>query len=636
MKKTNPENRLVLRVFSMLPIGLLLSVLSVLAAEVDPDRMLAEPIGWSYWFSHTSSDLKNVNPEIERLSDIELIDTGVYDEVRVRNAGSFQRDGQQLLEDHSVYDMAVALSEGGLRITDLEVSVADSPPRFTLLAVPNKGEAEKDWMVRWDYEESWVLPEVQEADMRLVDIESYEVEGRRLYAFVAILNAGEDYRDWQWYPRLSASDLGTQLETTGMRLLDIDNVGTDRFTAIAVDNSEGYYWWWGVGVSAKQIERAVATTGARLIDLESYVERGVAKHAFISLDNANRESRRLWNLSEQVFDHPAFGDAEYRGFYVKKVSGPVIADIAGHLPFQPMSVLKLLPYLYAWMEINSLNASLTQSTVSWEQALTDNPATVDFDETLDANCLVGSNIPYGLGIINWEPALQTMMWESHNRTLDAFLNLFTPSAITQRMQQIGMTQTVMHYGCDQPNDPAPWLKNRSTLADIHKLWESVDTFQAITQPALRDMFLSHMINIDSTGPSYTSPITGRTSGGPDNNTGFLWSIIQQEAGANQAAVQPFYEQVVIQSKGGGLSSGSPEYGYAFSHHVILPFKVNGLITPKTYTIGAFIFGLTEPPGCPDDSEVPSCEMLWDAEWQDWGTLVRELYRVPIAQALATW
>jgi len=122
-----------------------------------------------------------------------------------------------------------------------------------------------------------------------------------------------------------------------------------------------------------------------------------------------------------------------------------------------------LPYLYTMIEIDTGKATLNGTTVSWIEATKDDPSTPE-DDRKYKSCLKTGSPDTKPGSAKLADALPTMMWESHNRTLDAVLDKYGPDNITDRGQQLGLTQTEMHFGCPQPNGPsAPWAANRSTL-----------------------------------------------------------------------------------------------------------------------------------------------------------------------------
>ena len=88
------------------------------------------------------------------------------------------------------------------------------------------------------------------------------------------------------------------------------------------------------------------------------------------LDEANTETQRLRKLVYAVCNESTFGRRVVRGFLVKRMGGEhhrrrLNADVC----FQPLSTLKLLPYLHALVRDRQGGAaSLDGTTVSWVAA----------------------------------------------------------------------------------------------------------------------------------------------------------------------------------------------------------------------------------------------------------------------------
>jgi hypothetical protein len=496
--------------------------------------------------------------------------------------------------------------------------------------------------------------------MRLIDLEVYDKGGQTMYAYVGIANTGVDATAWWFFFDRTFEDLGNDLSTLGARLIDIEVLPGGHLAAIMVQN-DGTYWWWGVGLTAEDVGSFTATKASRLVDLERFAVGNEWRYAFVSIDDVSTdEGRRLRPFLDAVFDQPQFGGRVRRGLLVKESNGPVIADIAGALPFQPASTLKLLPYLYAITEIDRLQATMDGSFVSWIG---------DPGNSL-RECLT-SGVP---GSASFRDALPTMMWYSHNRTLDAFFDLYPPyspdplvETLTSRAQsEWGMTDTWMYYGC-----PGDWLNNRSTLYDIAKLYEGVESEAFFIHPWFPLVFWHNMINqmqgnclADPVGTGsctcppydpgcpgnyYISPYIGDTPADPDSNPdavgpiglGGLISVVQSEGGPS-FPVSAFMDNILMRGKGGGAAV--PDYpfqgfwdGYGSnSLHVTLPFKDGyGNIVPRTFVVAWFINNWDAGCGNGDPND-PSCKAATNAENAEAGVLFQELLRIPIRMAVATW
>jgi hypothetical protein len=287
--------------------------------------------------------------------------------------------------------------------------------------------------------------------------------------------------------------------------------------------------------------------------------------------------------------------------------------------------LKLLPYLHALIEVDKGAASLDATTVSWVS-----PTIGTTAEKNDTPCLDASAANTVTGSAVLKDALPTMMWESHNRTLDAILNKYGPANITRRGQSLGLRQTEMYFGCPQPGGPErPWADNVSTLSDFARIFEQVEALDFVAAESTRQAFRDNMMVLDAApGTSYSSPITGRMSGPMSNE--FLRPLVEREAGsAKSAIVSTFMKHVVIRKKGGSGGPSGTELGNSDFLEVSLPFRQVSLvqgersrITAKTFVVGWYI-----------------CQMRRDpttVEKQALETFRLEIHAEPIRQALASW
>lgn len=361
------------------------------------------------------------------------------------------------------------------------------------------------------------------------------------------------------------------------------------------------------------------------------------KQLNVCVEKTNPEKSRLLGLLNKAYSNPKFGDQVVRGFLVKQVGGPTLAEANASTRFQPLSTLKLLPYLYTMIEVDKGNATLKGTTLSWVEATKDDPAT-SFDERRYEACLQANSPNTKMGSAALADALPTMMWESHNRTLEALFTKYGPANLTALAHQLGLTQTEMYDGCPQPNGPsAPWVSNRSTLYDLAKIFEGVEKLQFVTKAQTRQAFFDNMINLNYDGASYKSPITGQTTG-PLNN-GFLREIVKREAGpAKQGVVEDFLKQVVLRGKGGSGGPSNDEFGYSDFLYVTLPFKEKGQTIHKTFVVGWFIYNLKTPPGCPESmaNDKGTCQSIWQPERDALEKFRTEIHAAPIQMALKTW
>ena len=609
------------------------------AAAPDPERNGTSVTGWHWRLNQSKEALSSFAQEQgERVFSIEVesVSPERFSAVLVKNTGAYARSGGWT-SDLSAAAVIQKMKDVNGRIIDLEPYTKGGARRFAVIWVANTGAAQKGWWWNYDLTVSQVTGDINKHKIRLVDLDTYLVNGQRRYSYVGIGNKGVDASAWWWYPDASPEFVGQKLKEFGARLIDVAPASPGRLAVIMQKNA-GTYWWWGLGLSASRVEEVYETHGVRIVDLERYEQGGETLYAFVAVDNADGESARLRSYLDKAYDNEAqFGKQVIRGVYVKQIGGPVLARIAASLRFQPLSTLKLLPYAYAWEQIDQGKATL-DTTVSWVEATKDDPSKVG-DERKYAGCLKPRAADTKSGSAKWRDALPTMMWESHNRTLDSFLDTFKPDTLTTRAQQAwGLADTEMHFGCPQADSQAPWAANRSTLVDFGKLFEGIDRLEIVKKTASRDGFFANMINLNYGGASYMSPITGATTG-PLNVT-FLREIVKREAGASkQGIVEEFLKGIVIRGKGGSGGPADNEVGYSDFLHVTLPFRVGGRVVRRTFVVGWFVYKLTTPAGCldlPKSQQSSKCNAIWQPERDALGTLKVEIYALPIRLALKTW
>jgi hypothetical protein len=346
------------------------------------------------------------------------------------------------------------------------------------------------------------------------------------------------------------------------------------------------------------------------------------KSEVYQFNDDNLESKRLRDLLYNCYDKVDFGNRVTRGFVVKRLGAEVLAEHCSDVCFQPLSTLKLVPYLHTLIEVDKGNASLSGTKVSWVQPTTGTPA-----QMADTTCLAPGSPDTQAGSAKLADALPTMMWESHNRTLDAVLNKYDPLNITAGAQALGLTQTEMYFGCPQPGGPAkPWADNISTLIDLARLFEGVEALEFVKVSATRTAFRNNMIVLNAApGTSYTSPITGRTTG-PLSNEG-LRALVEREAGAAKLGiVSDFMKHVVLRGKGGSGGPDGNELGNSDFLVVSLPFKKNGTIGIQKFLVGWFV---DQKRSVSASLKQVEDEALETFRWLELSTL-------PIRLALETW
>jgi hypothetical protein len=218
--------------------------------------------------------------------------------------------------------------------------------------------------------------------------------------------------------------------------------------------------------------------------------------------------------------------------------------------------------------------------------------------------------------------------ESLNRAHEALVNKYGAETINIRIHAMGLADTNVFPGCPQPPGNNDWHSNTSTLTDLGRLFEGVDTKQ---------FFPNHWNKVSA--EFYSLMANWDVNGG-------IRAVVTDEAAkaGKSAIVETFMKKVTLNGKGGGTilpqSDGTFQGGRGFFGRLELPFVTgpNKAITAKTFVGGYFVDNFTAP--CNEDKAATSSDTTcsaWkkkqDATYQ---LFFGEPFRLAIRKALATW
>jgi hypothetical protein len=595
------------------------------ASVQDPERNVTTPTGWHFWVGQTKAQIdKRAKDASERVVDVNL-DSVVplrFSAVLVRNSGSYARTGGWSYGSEADVTKKINAEQG--RLIDLEPYTAGGKRRFAYAWVENTGSAAKGWHWNYDLTVKGVTKEINKYKVRLIDLDTYVVNGKRRYSYIGIDNQGVDGRAWWWYVNVTPKFVQQHAEANSARLIDVERPKAGRMSVIMVRNDEHAYSRHVYDYTQTDLLRFLASNGVRITDLERYSKNGKTRYAASLIDNSSAENRRIrsiWRASTMA-NAPNGTDAWF-GIYAKEVGGSVDVGLANTRPYQPLSVLKLIPHLYV-MDLLDKDPGLDlldkPKGISW-RALKGKPdeiwcrlqdkgkKTQIYSETLR------KTLTRGLG-------------ESLNRAHEALLNKYHSATINTRVHAMGLTHTNVYPGCKQGGGKKDWTYNRSTLSELGELFEHVDN---------RTFF-----------PNNWSNVMGEFYGLMANwgTTGIKNVVVSEAAQAGKSGiVNTFMSRVTIDGKGGGTllpqSDGTYNGGRGFFGRVQLPFRTGprGQSTViKTFVGGYFVDNFKAP--CNEDTAANSP----DQACRDWKTkqsatydlLMGEPYRLAIRRAIATW
>ncbi|MEZ4631272.1 MAG: serine hydrolase [Deinococcales bacterium] len=542
------------------------------------DRRKMTPTGWWYFAGATASQLSAKISEGYRIFDLEIYSVSplLFNAVMVRNSGEYA-SGWWWYYGQTAAQVSQLITNNQARIIDVESYLVNGQRLFAVVMLPNSGASAKSWW--WYYGQTWaqVGQRVSSLNARIIDLDRYVVNGTTYYDIVLVPNSGADAKTWWYFSGLSASQVASNLSSKRARLTDLETYDTSsgpRFSGL-MERVEGETWWWYYGLTFSQIGQLTAQNGARLIDIESYSTSGGIRYSVVMLRNVND----LTNRMRAYIGGNQSGGAY--GLYLKQVNSSVLGALQENYIFEPASTIKALHHVHAMKQVQLGNISLN-STVNWFQGMS-------------GSCPVDSSPSTG----SLQTGLSAMMMNSDNAWTQAMRVRFGEANINATAQALGMTNTLLRHriGCASGTDGAINEPNRLTLVDIGRLYEQVATGYLGNQ---RQNF-------------YNLMLTG---------LGNISTVIDQEAaklGLSNTVINDFKNRVRAAAKAGNYTLNSKLY-LTIGGWSSLPFKTSaGSIVNREYTYGMFIHNA---------NTINASFSIWDARG--------ELLRDEIAKALKTF
>ena len=593
------------------------------AAVQDPERNATTPTRWHFWVGQKKSKIDELAQKAgERVVDVNVdsVTPLRFSAVLVRNSGTYARTGDWSFGSEADVTKKINAEQG--RLIDLEPFTLFGKRFFAYVWVKNSGVAGKGWHWNYDLTVKQVVSEINKHKVRLVDLATYVVNGKRRYSYIGILNTGVDAKAWWWYVNVSPQFVQQKAQEHGARLIDVERPAPGLMTVIMQRNDESAYSRHVYDYALSDLFRFQASNGVRITDLKRYVKNGTVRYAATLIDNASAENRRVRSIwrSSTMANAPNGTDAWF-GIYAKQVKGPADVGLAHTMAYQPLSVLKLIPHLYVMDKLDKdpgLDMLDQANGISWV-APKNKPDEVwcpgQGGQTQTYSETLRQSLTRGLG-------------ESLNRAHEALVKKYGSTFINNRIHQLGLTNTNVYLGCPQPAGKPDWTSNRSNLAELGELFEHVDD---------RTFFKNHWQQV-------SAEFYGLMA---NWSTAYIKTIVANEAAAagKSGIVNQFMASVTLNGKGGGIdypqSDGTYHSGRGFFGRLELPFKSGrgGRLTViKTFVGGYFVDTFKTPCLERTAAESPSqtCRNWKTMQNAAYDKLMGEPYRLAIRRAIATW
>jgi len=510
-------------------------------------------------------------------------------------AGSSTRFDAALVESSGAYsigywwyfnataaDITNAINANQARLIDLE-SYEDSNGnrRFAAIMVDNTGVNGKAWWWLYDTNPTAIGQFVASNAARIVDLDTYELNGTTRYLAVMISNTGADYRQWWWYIDVSSSQINSYADANNARVYDIEkNIG-GAFDCVMIRDplpKDGYCW---TGLLASQVAQLQQDYGVRAFDIQRYtIGFGIPRFAMATINNSNTLTTEVGNRMRNATDGRP-------GCWLQEVNGANLAWLNGETTFEPAEAITVLHHAHSMRRIDQ-GSSQPISLV---------PVFQDYSPT-SAGCPVDSNLTLDPLV----DVLAAMMLQNDQRRTQAIVNYYGSSNLhVTASTLLAMHDTGLNHriGCynDALADP-----NTTSLRDLHRLHESVANGWLGGE---RQRFYDLM-------PSNTAQLG-------------LDLVIASEAsqlGMSAQSVACFRSFLQVAHKGGDY-----DFASVSRHHVAefgwisVPFVQAGVLAPREFTFGAFVNNASN--GSAASSAV-------------YGEAIPELLRATIRAGLASW
>lgn len=529
-----------------------LALIAAISVPAQDDRELSTPTAWSWYYGQTAADIDAKVAMGNRLVDIEVQQTSPlrYSAAFVSNSGDYAKSWWYYYNISST-QLSTFLSSNNARLIDLEAyDNGSGVTRFAAVMVSNTGPDAKSWWYYFGTTTAFISQKVGDNNARLVDLDRYTVGGTDYYLGVMISNTGQDARSWWWYLNVSSAFVSQKLAENGARLYDLERRASGTYDVVMI-GGQSEHWWWYFGQSEAQLNSVIGQTGSRIIDIETYLFLGQRRFAAVLLNNSN-------DLTTRVGDILRNGTDGVSGLYLKRVNGPVLANLQEHFAFEPASSIKVLMHGHAMKMVETGFSNLTDQLTVWTG-------------------LNGSCPQPGIGpvIEDLETVLTKMMVNSDNNRTMAVQDHYGVPALNFTAAILGMNKTSLNHtiGCGGPALISP---NTTALSDLGKLHEHVANGWLGSQ---KQKFYDIMAN------SLTS-----------YSDGLLNALINEEAqnlGMPDWVRDDFKSYISMAYKGGsyGLNDGT-KYRSRFAW-IKLPRKSRGVITFREYVSGAFVHKATD-------------------------------------------
>ena len=478
-----------------------------------------------------SAGYRLVNLEVESASPLR------FSAAFVKNSGVYQKTSTWYYGT-PIY-VASKMQQFSGRPIDLEPYVVNGQVHLAAVMVKNTGSEKK--LARYGYGQSLsgITHLLKTYNSRLVDFDTYWLNGKTYYTYVMIPNQGADARTWWWSPNVSKTVIQQQLVANKARIYDIERASTNTFNVIMVRSNHSN--WWRTGLTAQQVDDVAANLGARVVDIDTYQTWVGPRHNVIFNHNTNALTLRIGDILRS-------SDGNV-GAYLKQVKGPELVYLNEHRRFKPIQSINTLMHAAALHQVRMGVTKLSDKLKVYVG---------------DKNSCPKPSLPITETL---QTVLNTMMLKSDNYRAYAIEQHIGRNTINGVATTLGLPDTKFYHsvGCTS------LVPNRTTLADTGKLFERVATGWLGTQTS-----------------NFYSLMSGGSYG----------TMVSQEAAklSLPGSVVTSFNSYVKRAQKSGFANVKRSNVWSFHRSemgwIRLPFCINNKLELREYVVGTFIDNAT--------------------------------------------
>lgn len=608
------------------------------------DHSTNAPTSWWVYNNVTAAQVDDyVNTNGARITEIAVnsVSNGVprFSVRMVRNSGNYAVPGWWWYYGLTFSQVGSYLQTNGARLIDIEpYDAGGGNIRYAVAMVSNTGTAARAWSYMSGVTSAQISTALGNSGHRLVDLDSYYVNGTKLYSMIAVANTGSDAKSWQWWLNQTPAGVASKVSAFNGRVAKLDRQADGTYNVILVNNtgSNATAWWYQYGfASGTDLINYANQVAARPVSITTYINgSGQRRYDAAFIDNANASTRRMRSVFAKDFldsnGNPTIGIFEA---YLKQIDGwgSVKVNLNSTRRAETASSLKSLHLLHAMRRVAAGTDTLPSSFVYYDYRTGTLTQRKDACPDPSLETPANSRMDY-----NFETGLDQMMAISDNRTTRGTVlryGGFAPFNATATAA--GLTGTTLRHniGCAYRNpatgkfDPAN-LRNDTTAADLARIYEGVWNSTLLTDTNnARTEFLES-----------ANPGTGAGTA--------LQAIINDEAnklGKGAVAAQ-FGQLVQSWGKGGSYGTCLPNANGDCGQRVLvrsgtglirLPIKVSGAVQYRTYSFARLVSDVKVP--CFEDTTTATIDCpVQNTYVTAYNNASNELYRDEIRSALMTW